>query len=163
MLNCLSDELHKRLSPSWFSLVDDVLLQNALVRALSNGAIRPAEHFFTTSIEAFRSFYNEWNSFITHVKSKLGTSWDERLWEPTKSFFRLASTIVGQMDSSRPALPSTTTTRTSEKKSTTTLPTERRKKDEKLRTEPIMKMSDEMSGMSISPDTRTIDTMSSAP
>jgi len=82
--------LLSRGSPSWFTRVDDVLLQNNVVRAISQGVIRPAEHFFNTAVDIFRSYYREVDIFLVHLKKKLGSTWDERLITYSKSFFNLA-------------------------------------------------------------------------
>ena len=49
-LASFSSDLKQRLiESSWFTLVDDILMQNALVKALA-AFVRPAEHFFQTSL-----------------------------------------------------------------------------------------------------------------
>jgi len=89
----LSFELRSRLSygnPSWFTQVNDVLLQNTVVRALSQGVMRPPEHFFNTAMVLFRSYYTEIDIFLIQLKQKLGSTWDDRLEVYSKSFFTLA-------------------------------------------------------------------------
>jgi len=89
----LSSELRSLLSygtPSWFTHVDDVLLQNSVVRAISQGVMRPAEHFFNTAMVLFRSYYLEIDIFLIQLKQKLGCTWDDRLAVYSKSFFNLA-------------------------------------------------------------------------
>jgi len=102
LINQIGSELRKSLlqgSPSWFTHVDEVLLQNTLVKAISQGVIRPAEHFFNTAVDVFRSYYISVDTFLVHLVRKLGSTWDERLLTPAKSFFTLAvdlSKIYGQ-------------------------------------------------------------------
>jgi len=92
-------------SPSWFTYVDDVLLQNDVVRAISRGVMRPAEHFFTTAVEIFRSYHSEVETFLLQLQRKLGSTWDERLITPGKSFFNLA------VDLTKKSTPSTSVDR----------------------------------------------------
>ena len=54
-LASFSTDLKQRLmESSWFTLVDDILMQNALVKALA-AFVRPAEHFFQTSLQLWSS------------------------------------------------------------------------------------------------------------
>ena len=54
-LASFSSDLKQRLmESSWFTLVDDILMQNALVKALA-AFVRPAEHFFQTSLQLWSS------------------------------------------------------------------------------------------------------------
>jgi len=89
----LSSELRSVLSygtPSWFTHVDNVLLQNSVVRAISQGVMRPAEHFFNTAMVLFRSYHTEVDIFLIQLKQKLGSTWDDQLSIYSRSFFNLA-------------------------------------------------------------------------
>jgi len=75
MISQLGFELRQQLSqgsPSWFANVNEVLLQNAVVRAISQGVIQPAEHFFNTSMDVFRTYYSEWEMFFRESNNQVG-------------------------------------------------------------------------------------------
>ena len=55
LLSSFTVDLRQRLTDSsWFTLVDEILMQNALVKALA-AFVRPAEHLFTTALNLFTS------------------------------------------------------------------------------------------------------------
>ena len=59
LLSSFTSDLKQRLmDSSWFTLVDEILMQNALVQALA-AFVRPAEHFFNTSLQLFTTHNQE--------------------------------------------------------------------------------------------------------
>eukprot|EP00455_Lapot_gusevi_P048433 TRINITY_DN6691_c0_g3_i1.p1 TRINITY_DN6691_c0_g3~~TRINITY_DN6691_c0_g3_i1.p1 ORF type:complete len:569 (-),score=194.91 TRINITY_DN6691_c0_g3_i1:125-1831(-) len=85
LANNLKERLH---AVSWFQHVDEILLQNPLLSALKN-FMRPAEHFFHTSLQVVSQHLN-WTSvddFVSALRTRLGSAWDERLMQPTLTFF----------------------------------------------------------------------------
>jgi len=96
------DSLKQKLVQSkWFAKVDDILLQNSLVKAVTSRIsplVRPAEVFFNTATEVFMSDGDSWEAFLEAMKVRMGPAWDERLTSPARAFYttsRTVKTIVG--------------------------------------------------------------------
>jgi len=91
--------LKSRLMESaWFSQVDGILAENAIVqmmqaqmRAVMSTVTRPAEHFYNTSVETFRMSTKSSQGFVSALKRKMGSAWDERLTSFAESFYQTAS------------------------------------------------------------------------
>lgn len=90
-------KLRRRLSKQrWFKLVDDILLQNPLVRAIAGSSddSRPADHFFDTSVSMLSNETHTVDAFLSKLREKLGSSWDERLLPASKTFFSTAMCLA---------------------------------------------------------------------
>jgi len=78
---------------SWFSKVDQILRQNMMVAQFAK-IIRPAEHFYNTSLNVFRRNRASVENFLTSLRTSLGVAWDERLVQPAKAFWGFAKAHV---------------------------------------------------------------------
>jgi len=91
----------KLVQSKWFAKVDEILLQNLLVKAVTSRIsplVRPAEVFFNTATEVFMSDGDTWEAFLEALKMRMGPAWDERLTSPARAFYttsRTVKTIVG--------------------------------------------------------------------
>jgi hypothetical protein len=82
----------------WYSKVDEILLQNSVVRSFTAKMIRPAEVFYNTITEEFLSNGANQEQFLLHLKQRVGPAWDDRLAPLAKGFYstaRAVSAIVG--------------------------------------------------------------------
>ena len=85
----------KFVQSAWYSKVDDILLQNIVVKAFSNRVTdwqRPAEVFYNTVTEEFMS-HGTYDDFIHALIIKLGPAWDDRLTPLAKGFYTTAKAV----------------------------------------------------------------------
>ena len=120
-VRALGDSLKTQLTESaWFVKVDEILMQNALIQAMSQTlgrVVQPAEHFFNTSVQLFASLNPfspkpaasaassassapvgkselKVDDFVSRLRTRMGTSWDDRLAPSAASFFATAQQVA---------------------------------------------------------------------
>lgn len=76
----------------WFQKVDDILLQNVLLRSLGD-LMRPAEHFYDTAMSTFDQNRQSLSQFVNALRERLGNAWDDRLEEAACEFYESATDI----------------------------------------------------------------------
>lgn len=86
----ISKRVKVGLSAYWFTHVDDILMQNVIVRSLGSLS-RPAEHFYDTSMSVFMERKHSLDEFVEALKTRLGSVWDDRLQESATEFYESAT------------------------------------------------------------------------
>lgn len=66
----------KFVESRWYSMVDEILLQNRVVEAFSARMMRPAETFFTTITEEFLT-HATLEEFMAALKIRVGPAWSD--------------------------------------------------------------------------------------
>jgi len=84
----------------WFSKVDEILLQNTVVKAVTQ-QLRPAEVFFNTATEVFLTDGATFEQFLAAMKDRMGPAWDNRLAAPAKAFHATSSAVQGLVGAGR--------------------------------------------------------------
>lgn len=83
----------KFINTRWFARVDEILLQNSVVKAVTNKVVRPAEVFFNTATEVFLTDGSNFEDFLECLRARMGPAWDERLVSPSKAFYTTSKTV----------------------------------------------------------------------
>lgn len=97
MLNAHWESLKSRFTETqWFGKVNEILLQNQMVQRVTSEVteqvVTPAEQFFSTAIQTFMENDSDFDTFLAHMKRKMGPTWDDRLTAPARAFFATAQT-----------------------------------------------------------------------
>lgn len=66
----------KFVNSRWYSMVDEILLQNRVVEAFSARMVRPAENFYNTVTEEFLT-HATMEEFMAALKLRVGPAWSE--------------------------------------------------------------------------------------
>lgn len=74
----------------WFQKVDEILLQNVILRSFGN-VLRPAEHFFQTAWSTFSETRESFEEFLAALRQRLGSAWDDRLVASAQEFYESAT------------------------------------------------------------------------
>jgi hypothetical protein len=80
----------KLIDSAWFTKVDEILMQNILMKSFGAFA-RPAEHFYDTAANTFIEKKRSLDEFIAALKAKLGNAWDDRLKQSATEFYESAA------------------------------------------------------------------------
>lgn len=88
----------KFVQSRWYGAVDEILLQNALVKSFTANVIKPADCFFNTITEEFVSHGGNQEEFLFSLQQRVGSAWDDRLAPLARGFYstaRAVSALVG--------------------------------------------------------------------
>lgn len=77
----------------WFRKVDAILSENMALNSVAPIVARPAELFYNTAMEMFMKC-TQFADFLSGLKHRLGTAWDDRLTQPASVFFNTATSAA---------------------------------------------------------------------